>query len=247
MGIRPAGWMIAIAGVVLMTAAVSVQDVTRQPVEGIRNFARLGTTVACAGATSAGALAEITKMGFASVINLRLASETGAEVEKEEAAATALGLRYVHVPFDGNPDPVAADAFIAAITTPGTEPAFIHCAGGNRAATMWLIKRLVVDGWDVDRAVKEATALGQTSEPLRTWAIEFSEARSRQTAAPTATVQTDDVQRLVGRLELEKYKATIKGLTAFGDRREGTERHRKSVDWMEAAVAQLSGMRLKKP
>ena len=66
----------------------------------------------------------------------------------------------------------AAGAFLDAITTKGAEPAFIHCAGGNRAATMWLIKRLAVDHWEVDRAVKEATALGQTNETLRTFAIE---------------------------------------------------------------------------
>jgi uncharacterized protein (TIGR01244 family) len=137
--------------------------------------------VACAGATSADALPEIKKMGFASVINLRLATESGAEVEKEEAAAKALGLRYFHVPFDGKPENPeashAADRFLVAITSPGAEPAFIHCAGGNRAATMWLIKRLVVDGWDVERAVKEATALGQTSEPLRNFAIEYAAKR----------------------------------------------------------------------
>jgi hypothetical protein len=48
------------------------------------------------------------------------------------------------------------------------------------------------------------------------------------------TVQPDDVVRtLVGKLELERYKATIKGLTQFGDRREGTERNRRAVDWIE--------------
>lgn len=157
-----------------VTTAIFAQDVSKAPVEGIRNFARLGTTVACAGATSADALAEIKKMGFVSVINLRLASEPNAEVEKEEAAAKDVGLRYVHVPFDGKPNPSAADQFLAAITAPGAEPAFIHCAGGNRAATMWLIKRLVVDGWDQERAVKEAVALGQTSEELRKWALEYA-------------------------------------------------------------------------
>lgn len=163
---------------VLVSAIATAQEVTKETVTGVRNLARLSTTVACAGATSADALPEIKKMGFVSVINLRLATENGAEVEKEEAAAKALGLRYFHVPFEGsNPDPAAADKFLEVIKTPGAEPAFIHCGGGNRAATMWLIKRLVVDGWDVDRAVKEAAALGQTSEPLRTWAIEYAAKR----------------------------------------------------------------------
>ncbi|HEX7019635.1 MAG TPA: M20/M25/M40 family metallo-hydrolase [Gemmatimonadaceae bacterium] len=42
-----------------------------------------------------------------------------------------------------------------------------------------------------------------------------------------------DITALVSRLDLEHYKATIKGLTAFGDRRQGTERNRKAVDWIE--------------
>jgi len=155
------------------------QQVTREEVAGVRNFARLETTVACAGATSADAVPAIAKMGFASIINLRLASEEGAEVEREGEAARAAGLKYFHVPYDGSPDPAAAEAFLAAITSAGAEPAFIHCAGGNRAASMWLIKRLVVDKWDEARAVAEAEALGQRSEALRQFAVEFAKTHTR--------------------------------------------------------------------
>ena len=45
-----------------------------------------------------------------------------------------------------------------------------------------------------------------------------------------------DVTTLVSRLSLDGYKATIKGLTQFGDRRQGTERNRKAVDWIEAQL-----------
>ena len=163
----------------LAGGVAAAQDVTKPAVAGSRNFARLETTVACAGATGPEALPEIKKMGFVSVVNLRLASEAGAEVEKEEEAAKAAGLRYFHVPFDGKPDPKAFEAFLDAITTKGAEPAFIHCAGGNRAATMWLIKRIAVDHWDADRAVKEAAALGQSNVELRQAAIEYAQAHKR--------------------------------------------------------------------
>ena len=50
-------------------------------------------------------------------------------------------------------------------------------------------------------------------------------------------VDTDDAVRvLVSRLLLESYKATIKGLTQFGDRRQGTTRNRDAVDWIEAQL-----------
>jgi hypothetical protein len=41
---------------------------------------------------------------------------------------------------------------------------------------------------------------------------------------------------LVGRLELERFKSTIKGLTRFGDRRQGTDRNRAAIDWIEAQL-----------
>ena len=44
------------------------------------------------------------------------------------------------------------------------------------------------------------------------------------------------MKTLVERLDLEKYKATIKGLTQFGDRRQGTDRNRAAVDWIEAQL-----------
>src|SRR5881296_3521048 len=54
-------------------------------------------------------------------------------------------------------------------------------------------------------------------------------------APPDSTRDTAIVQ-LVGRLDLERYKATIKGLTNFGDRRQGTDRNRAAVDWIEAQL-----------
>jgi hypothetical protein len=46
----------------------------------------------------------------------------------------------------------------------------------------------------------------------------------------------DPVAIMVGRLDLERYKATIKGLTQFGDRRQGTDRNRAALDWIEAQL-----------
>ncbi|MCX6545908.1 MAG: M20/M25/M40 family metallo-hydrolase [Acidobacteria bacterium] len=46
----------------------------------------------------------------------------------------------------------------------------------------------------------------------------------------------DPVRTLVSRLDLEKYKATIKGLTQFGDRRQGTDRNRAAINWIEAQL-----------
>ena len=54
---------------------------------------------------------------------------------------------------------------------------------------------------------------------------------------PAGGNETDDpIAVLVGRLDLERYKAVIKGLTQFGDRRQGTQRNRDAVDWIEAQL-----------
>jgi hypothetical protein len=59
---------------------------------------------------------------------------------------------------------------------------------------------------------------------------------AQQPAAPATPPPDDPIETLVGRLDLEKYKATIKGLTQFGDRRQGTARNRAAVDWIEAQL-----------
>src|SRR5580698_7335684 len=45
--------------------------------------------------------------------------------------------------------------------------------------------------------------------------------------------EVDPIATLVGRLDLTHYKATIRGLTKFGDRRQGTDRNKAAVDWIE--------------
>jgi hypothetical protein len=56
------------------------------------------------------------------------------------------------------------------------------------------------------------------------------------TPAPVTLGDTAAIRSLVTRLDIERYKATIKGLTQFGDRRQGTDRNRQAVDWIEAQL-----------
>ena len=156
------------------------QQVTKQSVPGVTNFAKLETTVACGGATTPEAVPELKKMGYASIINLRVPTEPGANVDAEAAAAKTAGINFFNIPFNGaTPDPAVADKFLATITAKGNEPAYIHCAAGNRAGAMWMIKRLVVDHWDTDKAYTEASALGLTSPALKQFAIDYAQTHHR--------------------------------------------------------------------
>ncbi|HEY6211015.1 MAG TPA: sulfur transferase domain-containing protein [Vicinamibacterales bacterium] len=164
----------------VIAAAAFAQQVTEKTVPGVTNFKNLETTIACAGATTAAAVPELKKMGYASIINLRQASENGANIEEETAAAKAAGITFIHLPLNtASPDPAVADQFLTAITRKENQPAFVHCASGNRAAAMWMIKRLVVDHWDTDRASTEAAALGLTNPGLKKFAIDYADAHKR--------------------------------------------------------------------
>ncbi len=163
----------------LMAAAVSAQQVTKKDIPGISTFAQVETTIACGGSTKPEAIQEIRKMGFKSVINLRLASGEGAQVEEEGAAVKAAGMNYVHLPFNAqSPDPKLIDNFIAAVTLPANQPAYVHCAAGGRAASLWMVKRVLADGWDEARALTEANALG-LNDRFRPFALDYIHSHPR--------------------------------------------------------------------
>src|SRR5256885_7676234 len=91
---------------------VRAQQVTKESVPGVVNFARVETTVACAGATKVEAIPAIKEMGFKTIINLRQPSEPGADIDREAAAAKAAGLNFVSIPFSASaPDPASAGRF----------------------------------------------------------------------------------------------------------------------------------------
>src|SRR5207244_1284616 len=144
--------LVMVVAIAIPITAAQIQ-VTKESVTGITNLVHIPNTVACAGAVTPAAVTEIKTMGYKSIINLRQASEAGAEIDGETAAAKAAGITFVHLPFNAaSPDPMLVQRFIKAVTDSANQPAFIHCASGNRAATLWLIKRVQVDKWDVNRA-----------------------------------------------------------------------------------------------
>src|SRR5438552_3489131 len=96
---------------VSLTAAQA--QVTKQTVPGITNLATVETTVACAGAVTPSAVAEIKKMGFTAIFNLRQANEPGADIDAEAAAAKQAGINFFHLPLNTSaPDPSVVDRFL---------------------------------------------------------------------------------------------------------------------------------------
>ena len=84
-----------------------------------------------------------------------------------------------------------------------------------------------------------ACILGAVAAVATTTAVAATAAATSMVGAATAgetNPPADPVKMLVQRLGLEEYKATIKGLTRFGDRRQGTDRNRAAVNWIEAQL-----------
>jgi len=173
-------FVVSTIAVVVMLIAAAQAQVTKETVSGITNLARVETTVACAGAVTPSAVSEIKKMGFTAIINLRQPTEQGADIEAEAAAAKTVGINFFNIPFNNaSPDPAVVDRFLQTIAQPGNQPAFIHCASGNRAAAMWFVKRVLVDKWDMDRAGVEAAGLGLSNATLKTFMVSYIDSHKK--------------------------------------------------------------------
>jgi uncharacterized protein (TIGR01244 family) len=148
---------------------------------GIDNFSRIdgatghgGATVGFGGATPPSATDWLRREGFASVLNLRLANEADVDVDASRNAAEAAGLKYIHLPFDPeNPDPDLVDKFLAAVGDESNQPVYIHCNSANRVGALWMISRVLMDGWTMDKARKEAVELGLSDPAAEAFVVNY--------------------------------------------------------------------------
>ena len=82
-----------------------------------------------------------------------------------------------------------------------------------------------------------ATSLLRLASAAAFACLALSSAAATQAVVTSAPDSTDAMIRtMVARLDFDRYKATVKGLTTFGDRRQGTDRNRAAVDWIEAQL-----------
>jgi uncharacterized protein (TIGR01244 family) len=145
---------------------------------GVTNYVRVSDTIACAGAIKPESAAEIRKAGFAAVINLRVAGEENYDADAEQKSLAAAGLKYVTVPFrrtDANAKDGVRQA-VAALADPANSPAFLHCASGGRASVVLMAKRVLVDGWAIDRALVEAKVSAGMTPQIEQWALDVIKA-----------------------------------------------------------------------
>jgi uncharacterized protein (TIGR01244 family) len=144
-------------------------------VPGVRNFTKVDSTIACGGAVTEEAFAALKQAGYKSIVNLRGAAEQGNDVEAAKKAAEAAGLKYYHLPFVPTaPDMAMLDEFLKIVVKPENQPMMLHCASGGRASMFWAVKRVMIDGWSVDKAMSELPDLSKNvSQPSRTLFLDY--------------------------------------------------------------------------
>lgn len=158
----------------LVSAGVIVAAQQKMEKPGITNFTKVDAVVACGGATETSALEGLKTDGFKAVINLRQASEPGANIPENTARAKALGLNYIHIPFNTQaPEQKTVDDFLAAVANKANQPVYIHCGSANRVGAVWLVKRVLQDGWPIDKATEEAKLIGLRAAPLEQFALKY--------------------------------------------------------------------------
>lgn len=151
-----------------------------QTVAGANNFVRLDAKFASGGVTTADAFATLKQLGYRTVINLQTASEPGVDLDAEAKAVSQAGIKYVSLPFStAAPDLTAVDKFLEIVKDPANQPVYLHCRSGQRANAFWMIKRVVVDGWTLDKAAEEADTLKMTNKPLRDFVAAYLKDREK--------------------------------------------------------------------
>ena len=153
----------AIATACSLAFSSAMAEVEKVDIPGVSNFSKIdgapgfaGSLVGFGGATSPSAMPGLKSAGFTTVLNLRLGSEDGANIDGSRAAAEAAGLHYISLPFDSqNPDPAVVTEVLSILDNKANQPVYIHCNSATRAAALWMIGRVLRDGWPVDTASKE--------------------------------------------------------------------------------------------
>lgn len=147
---------------------------------GIPRFLKLSDQVWTGGQPWPEHLVKLKDAGIKVVINLRPHGES--EGDREEARVKELGMSYFNIPVVYNaPDELDADDFLK-ITDEQLKngPVFIHCAVATRVGAFWMIRRVLRDGWDFDKALEEANRIGLRNQAhLVEFAREYIEKKKK--------------------------------------------------------------------
>jgi tyrosine-protein phosphatase SIW14 len=170
----------------LLIFGLPVLAASSSSVPGIENFHQVDSGVYRGAQPTKEGIGYLAKLGVRVVLDLR---EPGGRSRAEEQAVAAAGMRYVNVPMTGltAPTQVQANTILTLLEDASSGPVFVHCMrGADRTGAVIAAYRIDHDGWDRNRALKEALADGMSwfQFPRQKFVRNF---QSRATGASDAT------------------------------------------------------------
>lgn len=148
---------------------------------GIPNFRKLNEQVWTGGQPWLEHFSKLKEGGIKVVINLRAPTEH--QAAKEEARVKELGMTYFNIPVDFQaPDELDVDDFLK-LTDEQLKngPVFIHCTAAIRVGAFWMIRRVLRDGWEFEKALEEANQIGlRNNANLTAFAREYIDKKKKK-------------------------------------------------------------------
>jgi protein tyrosine phosphatase (PTP) superfamily phosphohydrolase (DUF442 family) len=164
-----------VCGMPLIEKTAAMSELT-----GIPHFLKLSDQVWTGGQPWLEHLPKLKEAGVKVIINLRPHNEWNGE--REATKVKELGMSYFNIPVIFNePDELDADDFLK-LTDEQLKngPVFIHCAMGPRVGAFWMIRRVLRDGWEYDKALEEANRIGLRQAPLIEFAKQYIEKKKKK-------------------------------------------------------------------
>jgi protein tyrosine phosphatase (PTP) superfamily phosphohydrolase (DUF442 family) len=154
------GWLAAITAAVALLTLGCVNPHRGVPATGhLANFGRVNGSLYRGAQPDEAGLAQLQKLGVATVINLRMAND----VRPDEGDSVRIhGMVYWQVPLHGFRAPTHAEVEqVLALIESSPTPVFIHCEhGADRTGTIVACYRIRHDLWPPARALAEAKQYG---------------------------------------------------------------------------------------
>jgi uncharacterized protein (TIGR01244 family) len=147
-----------------LTLGVAQAPQTGAQAPALRNFLRINDQFCTGGQPTMEGLAQLKAQGVRTIINLRTPGEYA--MAEEEAKARELDLRYFNIPVVyRDPKDEQVDEFLKLTDDPANRPAFIHCTAAIRVGAFWMIRRVLRDGFTLEKAEEEARTVGLVNAP----------------------------------------------------------------------------------
>ena len=147
-------------------ATAAKPRIRREDFPGLANYFPIDGTGSTGGPIDSRdwVISELSRRGFKTVIDVAPRVSTDAI-----AAAAAVGMKYVAMPVTrggANPqfDPAKVEVVIKTISDAANRPLYLNSADGRTGTMLWMIKRVVADGWTVEQAGAEATTIGLVND-----------------------------------------------------------------------------------